>query len=157
MYRYAKVCRFFEEAIAEGASAKHCSNLITGAVFSALATEEDKEQFSVSLSSKEFAKLVRLIDDGKINFTLAQMTLSRMLADGGNVDDYLTAADLAGVDDGELERLCAEAVANNPRAVADFKAGKEKAISALYGYIKRATQGKADIKKADEIIKKLIS
>ncbi len=157
MYRYAKVCRFFEEAIAEGASAKHCSNLITGAVFSALATEEDKEQFSVSLSSKEFAKLVRLIDDGKINFTLAQMTLSRMLADGGNVDDYLTAADLAGVDEGELERLCAEAVANNPRAVADFKAGKEKAISALYGYIKRATQGKADIKKADEIIKKLIN
>lgn len=154
--KYKSVCDFFEETVSNGASAKHAANLITGTIYSTLSTEEDKEKFELRIDSSEFAKLIRLVDDGKINVTLAQMTLSKMLESGKGVDEFISAEDIAGVDEGELEKLCREAITSNPQAVADFKAGKEKAISALYGYIKRATQGKADIKKADEIIKKLI-
>lgn len=72
------------------------------------------------------------------------------------VDCYIKPEDLAGIDESELEKICAQSVAANPQAVADFKSGKEKAIFALYGFIKKATQGKADIKQADAILRNLM-
>ncbi|MDE7306249.1 MAG: Asp-tRNA(Asn)/Glu-tRNA(Gln) amidotransferase subunit GatB [Clostridia bacterium] len=156
LYKYKAVCDWFEGALKNGASAKHTANLIVGTVYSTLATEEDKERFDIKVTPKEMSELVKLVDDSKINITLAQMTLTKMLENGGSVESYLSAEDIAGVDDAELEKLCKQAIEQNPQAVADFKEGKEKAIFALYGFIKRATQGKADIKKADEIIRKLI-
>ncbi len=157
LYKYKSVCDWFDAAQAFGASAKHTANLIVGTVYSTLATEEDKERFEIKVTPEEMAKLVKLVDEGKINITLAQITLSKMLEGGGKVEDYLSAEDIAGVDDKELEKLCRQAIEANPQAVADFREGKEKAVFALYGYIKRATQGKADVKKADAIIKKLLN
>ncbi|MDE6691005.1 MAG: Asp-tRNA(Asn)/Glu-tRNA(Gln) amidotransferase GatCAB subunit B, partial [Clostridia bacterium] len=88
--------------------------------------------------------------------TLAQKTLAKMAEEGKPVSEYIKPEDIAGVDDNELTEICKKAVEANPNAVADFKAGKEKAIFALYGFVKKATQGKADIKKADEIMRGLI-
>lgn len=156
IYKYKAVCDWFEQTLSIGAGVKHTVNMLVGLIYSTLATEEDKEKFDIKVAPQEMAKLVKLIDGGKINVTLAQMTLGKMLSYGGKVEDYLTESDMAGVDEGELEKICKQAIEANPQAVSDYKAGKQKAISALYGFIKRATQGKADIQKADEIIKKLI-
>lgn len=156
IYKYKRVCDFLEEAINCGAGAKRAANLIVGTVYSTLATEEDKERFEISVTPRDFAKLVKYLDDGKINATLAQMTLLKMLESGEGVDKFISESDVAGMDDNQMTELCRQAIEANPQAVADFLGGKEKAISALYGFIKRATQGKADIKKADEIIKKLL-
>ena len=156
LYKYKRVCDFAEEAISLGAGVKNTVNLIVGTLYSKLVTEEDKEKFALPVSAEEMAKLVKLADGGKINITLAQKTLSAMAEEGKPVSHYIKEEDLQGVDEGQLESICRQAVEANPAAVADFKAGKEKAIFALYGFVKKATQGKADIKKADEIIKRLI-
>lgn len=157
LYKYKAVCDFFESCLSLGAGAKNTSNLILGTIYSTLATEEEKEEFNIRVSAKDMAELVKYVDGGKINITLAQMTLSKMLKEGGTVSDYLSESDLAGMDEGELEELCREAIQKNPKVVEDYLGGKQKAIGGLFGYIKRATQGKADIKKAEEIIIKLLS
>lgn len=156
LYKYKRVCDFLERALACGASARRAANFLVGTVYSTLSTEEDKERFEVRMSAEEFAKLVILADEGKINATLAQMTLLKMTESGGRVEDFISAEDVAGVSNEELTELCRRAIADNPQAVADFRGGKEKAISALYGYIKRETQGKADVRKADSILRSLI-
>ncbi len=156
LYKYKKVCDFVERAISLGGGVKNVVNLTTGTLYSKLVTEEDKENFALPITAEEMAKLVKLADEGKINITLAQKTLSKMAEEGKPVSEYIKEEELCGVDDGELEKICAQAVEANPNAVADFKNGKEKAIFALYGFVKRATQGKADVQKADAIIRKLI-
>lgn len=156
MYKYKRVCDFAESAMAQGAGVKNTVNLIVGTLFSKLETEEDKENFALPVSAKEMAELVKLVDGGKINVTLAQKTLAKMAEEGKPVSHYIKPEDIAGVDAGELEEICRQAVAANAGAVADFKNGKDKAIFALYGFVKKATQGKADIKKADEILRRLI-
>lgn len=157
LYKYKRVCDFAEKALSLGAGVKNTVNLIVGTLYSKLETEEDKEKFDLPVSAEEMAELVKLVDGGKINITLAQKTLSAMAEEGKPVSAYIKPEDVAGMDEGELEKICRQAVEANAGAVADFKAGKEKAIFALYGFVKKATQGKADIKKADEIIRKLIS
>lgn len=157
LYKYKRVCDFAEKALSLGAGVKNTVNLIVGTLYSKLETEEDKEKFDLPVSAEEMAELVKLVDGGKINITLAQKTLSAMAEEGKPVSAYIKPEDVAGMDEGELEKICRQAVEANAGAVADFKSGKEKAIFALYGFVKKATQGKADIKKADEIIRKIIS
>lgn len=157
LYKYKRVCDFAERAIALGAGVKNTVNLIVGTLYSKLETEEDKEKFALPITAESMAELVKLVDGGKVNITLAQKTLALMAEEGKPVSAYIKPEDMAGMDDGELTDVCRKAVEENPAAVQDFKNGKEKAIFALYGYVKKATQGKADIKKADEIIRKLIN
>ncbi len=157
LYKYKKVCDFVERTISLGASVKNTVNLTTGTLFSRLETEEDKENFNLPVTAEETAKLIKLADEGKINITLAQKTLAKMAEEGKGVDEYIKPEDTVGVDENELTAICKAAIESNPNAVADFKSGKDKAIFALYGFVKKATQGKADIKKADEILRELIN
>jgi len=156
IYKYKRVCAFVEEVLSLGAGVKNTVNLTTGVLYSKLPTEEDKENFAVKVTAEEMAKLVKLIDGGKINITLAQQTLAKMAEEGKGVEAYIKPEDTKGVDEGELREICKQAIAATPAAVSDYKGGKDKAIFALYGYIKKATGGKADIKLADVILKELI-
>ncbi|MGN0814387.1 MAG: Asp-tRNA(Asn)/Glu-tRNA(Gln) amidotransferase subunit GatB [Candidatus Coproplasma sp.] len=156
LYKYKAVCDFVERVISLGASVKNAVNLTIGTVYSTLPTEEDKERFEIAVAPEEMAKLIRYVDEGKINVTAAQMTLSKMLAEGKPVSEYISESDIAGISDEELTEICRQAIEQNPKVVEDFKGGKEKAICGLYGFIKRATQGKADVKKADKILRDLI-
>ena len=156
LYKYKRVCDFAEKAFSLGAGVKNTVNLIVGTLYSKLETEEDKERFALPVTPEQMSELVKLVDGGKVNITLAQKTLAQMAEEGNPVSAYIKPEDIAGVDDGELTEICKQAIAANPNAVADFKGGKEKAIFALYGFVKKATQGKADIGKADKIIKELI-
>ena len=47
-------------------------------------------------------------------------------------------------DDGALKAALEQAIANNPKAVADYKGGKEKALGALVGQTMKAMKGKAN-------------
>ena len=157
LYKYANVCAFVDRVIELGGGVKNTANFTVGTIYSTLPTEEDKEKFEVKVTPEEMAKLIKLVDGGKINVTFAQKTLASMLEEGKPVADYIKEEDAAGVPEDELERICKEAIAGNPKVAEDFKGGKEKAIFALFGFIKKATGGRADMRKAEEILKKLIS
>ena len=57
---------------------------------------------------------------------------------------------------GELEQWCRDAIAGNPKALADFKGGKESAINGFKGSVMKAAKGKADPKRVDETLRKLL-
>ncbi len=59
-------------------------------------------------------------------------------------------------DEGELEKIVKEAIDENPKAVEDFKAGKEAALQVIIGGVMRKTKGKADAKKVESIVKSLV-
>ncbi len=156
IYRYKMVAAFLEDALSEGASVKNASNLIVGTIYSNMATEEDKELFNVRVSPKQFAELVKLADDKKISINIAQSTVQQMLESGKSASEYIKAEDMAGISHEELSKLCGEAIEANPKAIEDIKAGKDKAINVLFGYIMKQSRGKADVSKAEEIIRKMI-
>ncbi|MDD3946676.1 MAG: Asp-tRNA(Asn)/Glu-tRNA(Gln) amidotransferase subunit GatB [Clostridia bacterium] len=156
LVKYKNISDFFDAVIATGASAKNACNLIVGQIFRGFNTEEEKEQFSLSINAAQLAELIKLLDSGKINANIARLTLVKMLESGEGCMNFLTASDLASVDASEVERLCKEAVDNNPKAVADYLGGKEAALKALLGYVMRATRGKANAVEVENIIKNMI-
>lgn len=60
-------------------------------------------------------------------------------------------------DDSALREAAQQAIDANPKAVEDYRAGNEKSINFLAGQIMRAMGGKADVKRAREILEELLS
>ena len=156
IYKYRNVTEFFDSAVNAGASANNVLNMILGPVYATLQTEEDKENFKIKTTSAQLAELVKLIDDKKIRANKAKDVLSKMLESGLDVTEYVREEDLAGLSDDDLKTLCQGAIDANPKAVEDIRAGKDKAINVMFGYVMKNSRGKADVKKAEAIIRELI-
>lgn len=154
--KYRNISEYFDEAIEGVKSPKTVSNFIIGQIFSRLETEADKEQFDIKTSPKQLNELVKLLDEGKIRNNLAKATLEKMLDEGKNATDYISESDMGGLDENALNDLCRQAVETNPKAVEDYKNGKEKAIKAVVGFVMKNSRGKADPALAEEKIKEII-
>ena len=79
-----------------------------------------------------------------------------MLDSGKGALEFISESDMGGIDENALLELCKAAVEGNPKAVEDFKNGKEKAIKALVGNVMKNSRGKADAMAAEAKIKELI-
>ncbi len=154
--KYRKISEFFDKACEGVKSAKTVSNFIIGQIFRRTETEADKEQFDVSVDPVQLNELVKLLDSGKIRNNLAKSTLEKMLDTGKGALEFISEADMGGVDDNALLELCKAAVEGNLKAVEDFKNGKEKALKALVGNVMKNSRGKADAVAAEAKIKEII-
>ena len=143
LVEYKRVADFFLSSLSAG-DAKIAANLILGEIFRSMGTEEEKEAFELKFDVEAFTELVALRAQNKINAAIQKRVLQEMLSKGGKPSDYLTADDLAGVDDSAVEGLCRDAIAANERAVRDYLGGKEQALKALLGFVMKATRGKAN-------------
>lgn len=156
IYKYRNVTKFFDDAVNAGASPNNVLNMIIGTIYATLQTEEDKENFEIKTTSAQLAALVKLIDEKKIRANRAKEVLSKMLENGADVTEFIKEEDLAGLSDDDLRTLCQGAIDANPKAVEDIKNGKDKAINVMFGYVMKNSRGKADVKKAEAIIRELI-
>ena len=146
-----------EYTLTDAGFAKNTANLIVQTVFASFETEDEKYNFDLLISSKQLAEVVKLLDEGKIKANLAHLTLQKMLETGNSVSEYIKPEDIVGLTDVQLAELCKQAVDANPNAVEDIKNGKDKAINVLFGFVMKASRGKADVKKAEQLIREIIS
>lgn len=155
LVEYKRVADFFLSSLSAG-DAKIAANLILGEIFRSMGTEEEKEAFELKFDVEAFTELVALRAQNKINAAIQKRVLQEMLSKGGKPSDYLTADDLAGVDDSAVEGLCRDAIAANERAVRDYLGGKEQALKALLGFVMKATRGKANSGAVELKLKELL-
>lgn len=154
--KYRNIAEFFEAASDGVKNPKTVANFIIGQIFRRLETEADKEEFKIAITAEQLKELVKLIDDGKIKNNLAKSTLEKMLDTGKGVKEFVSESDMAGIDDAALAELCQKAVDANPKAVADYKNGKQKAIKSVVGFVMKESRGRADAAAAEAKILELI-
>lgn len=154
--KYRNIAEFFESASNGVKNPKTVANFIIGQIFRRLETESDKEEFKIAITAEQLRELVKLIDDGKIKNNLAKSTLEKMLDTGKGVKEFVSESDMAGIDAAALDELCRKAVDSNPKAVADYKTGKQKAIKSVVGFVMKESRGRADAAAAEAKILELI-
>ena len=154
--KYRNIAEYFDKASKGLKTPKTASNFIIGQMFRTLETEIEKEAFAVKTTPQQLFELCKLIEDGKLKNSLAKGTLDKMLETGKSVTDFVSEEDMAGLDENTLITLCNNAIEQNPNAVADYKAGKEKALMALLGNVMKNSRGRADAKAVTEKLKELL-
>ena len=104
------------------------------------------------------AALVGMVEDGTISSSGAKEVFVEMAATGERPEPIVERKGLRqSTDTGELEVWCQDAIGANPRSVADFKAGNEKAINSMKGGVMKASKGKANPKLVDEVLRRLLA
>ncbi len=104
------------------------------------------------------AGLVKLVEDGIISSNIAKEVFVGMFQTGEAPEAMVKRRGLRqSTDVGELERWCVEAIAANPKSVADFKGGKENAINAMKGFVMKQSKGRANPRLVDEILRRKLA
>ena len=76
-----------------------------------------------------------------------------MLNDGGEAKDVIDRLGIKPVsDEGQLRDMIRNAIAANPQAAADFKAGKTKAADRIKGAVMRETKGMANAETVNRLL-----
>lgn len=156
LVRYRRVAEFFDEVAARVKTPKTVSNFIVGQIFKTLPTEVAKEELALKITPQMLTELVVLLEQGKLNMGLAKKTLDAMLESGKPVGELVSAEDMAGIDEQELEQICRRAIEASPAAVQDYRSGKEKALKAILGGVMRETKGRADALSAKQLLIRLL-
>ena len=105
------------------------------------------------------AALVQLVESGAVLTNAAKEIFVEMFATGEQPSAIADRKGLnaAPTNAGELEQWCRDSIAANPKALAEFKTGKDSAINAFKGPIMKAAKGKANPKLVDETLRKLLA
>lgn len=115
------------------------------------------EPNKTKIKPEMLADLIVRIHHKEISSSGAQIVLREMFDTGLLPDTIIRDKDLAQVSDtGELEKIVAETIGKNKKAVDDYKAGKEASLKFLIGMVMRDSKGKANPQIAEDLIKKLI-
>lgn len=111
------------------------------------------------ITPASLAELVGLVEAGTLLNAAAKEVFVAMFATGEAPAAVVALLGLAAVpsDAGELETWCRDSIAANPKALAEFKAGKESAINAFKGPVMKAGKGKANPKFVDETLRRLLA
>ncbi len=109
------------------------------------------------VEDKNFAQLMRMIADGLISSRGAKDILKIMFEQGGEPGKIAEEKGLLQKSDlGELQKIAEQIVVDNPKVVADYKAGKEMALMSLVGQGMKVTKGSANPQVLKEVFLKLL-
>ena len=146
----------FEETVKLSGKPKEVSNwLMTEAM--RLLKEQEKDAEQMKFSPAHLAKLIELVDKNVVNRTVARNVFEAVFNEDVDPEVYVEEHGLKVVnDEGALKKTIEELLEKNPQSVADFKAGKEKAMGFIVGQTMRAMKGKADPAVVNALVRELM-
>ena len=108
----------------------------------------------LKISSRDFADLLKMIEDGTLSSSMAKTVFEDMFDSGRPPKDIAEESGLVQISDVDSIRSAVDdAVSANPKPVTEYLEGKETAIRFLVGQVMKITQGKANPQMANELLK----
>jgi aspartyl-tRNA(Asn)/glutamyl-tRNA(Gln) amidotransferase subunit B len=145
---------WFEEGAKHTKSPKGLANWIMGDM-AAKMKEQGVELKGLKFDQKKLGELVDLIEAGTINSKQAKEVFIELFDSGASPAEVVKSRGMVQVSDPKVIETAVEKVlAENPSVVADYKGGKQGVIGFLVGKVMQASQGKANPKLVNEILKK---
>jgi len=145
---------YFEEAAKVSGDPATASKWVQGELMGALnAAGKDIEQSPVP--AKNLGALLKFLGDGTVSGKLAKEIFAKMFEGGKTASEIIEAEGLKQIsDEGELESVVDEVLANNPKQVETYRGGKTGVLGFFVGQVMKATRGQANPKLVNELLKK---
>jgi aspartyl-tRNA(Asn)/glutamyl-tRNA(Gln) amidotransferase subunit B len=148
---------YFEACVKHFPEPKTVSNWVMGSLLATLKAENKTIEQS-PVSPERMAELLRLIDSGVISGKIAKTVFDEMASSGNAPERIVREKGLVQITDPDaIAEVVKQVLAEYPKEVSDYKAGKTKVFGFLVGQVMKATRGKANPKMVNEILKKLVS
>ncbi len=117
----------------------------------------DAELSDTKVTPAHIAELTRLVAEGAVTGSTAKDVMEAAFETGEMPAAIIDARGLRVVrDEGAVETVVKAAIEANPKAVADYRAGKQAAVGFLVGQVMREMKGRADANSVAEIVRRLL-
>lgn len=134
----------FEGAIKVCNNPKAVNNWIISDI-SRILNETEMEPIEIPFDSNQLGKLVILIDNGTISSSIGKKVLVELFENPREPEDIIKEKGWLQIsDEGAIKEVVMKVLEANPQSIADFKAGKDKALGFLVGQAMKETKGKAN-------------
>ena len=134
----------FEDATKVSNNPKTVGNLIMSDIARIL-NEREEEPEALKFGGAELGELVTLIDKGTISSAIAKKVLEELFENPKMPSKIIEEKGWVQIsDEGAIKEVVMKVLENNPQSIADFKAGKDKALGFLVGQAMKETRGKAN-------------
>jgi aspartyl-tRNA(Asn)/glutamyl-tRNA(Gln) amidotransferase subunit B len=145
---------YFEE-LAKGRDPKLTANWLINELFGRLG----KVGKSITdIPPARFGGLIDLVVGQEVSANTAKEVITVMLETGKDAADVVEEKDLTQITDtGAIEGVVEKVLAANPDKVAAYRAGSEKLHGWFVGQVMKATQGKANPKAVNEILREKLA
>ena len=146
--------RYFDAVAELSADAKLSANWILGDVAAAL--NRDEINFvNVPIAPDQLGTLLNRIQDETITGKIAKSIFELLWTNGGSVDGIIESQGLRQLDDAkDLEGVVSQIISDFPDQVEQFREGKQKILGFFVGQVMKATNGKANPKQVNEILRR---
>jgi aspartyl-tRNA(Asn)/glutamyl-tRNA(Gln) amidotransferase subunit B len=155
------VADYFEAAVKLHNNPKAISNWVMGDVLRVIRDRKLDDALVIQdwpVPPAYLAELVRLIDDDTISGKIAKTVFEQMLTTGQAPGSIVAAQGLSQVtDSGAIDAAIAAVLEGNADKVAEYRSGKDKLFGFFVGQVMKATQGKANPQKVNEILKQRLA
>lgn len=147
----------FEKASQESGNPKAVNNWIISDI-SRILNETESEPIEIPFDSHQLAKLVMLIDKGTISSSIGKKVLVELFEKPRDPEDIIAEKGWVQIsDEGAILAVVTQILEQNPQSIADYKAGKDRALGFLVGQAMKQTKGKANPKMLNEMFLKELS
>lgn len=138
------VADYFDQSVQNKGDAKVVANWLMGEVSKHL-NSEGITILDCPVSPKQLTELLALIEKGTISNKIAKTVFEEMWTSRKDAEVIVKEKGLVQISDSsEIVAIVEGVIAANPQSVADYKAGKDKAIGFLVGQIMKQTKGRAN-------------
>ncbi len=145
---------YFEKCVKlmDSSKAKSVSNWLLGD-FSRLLNATNTEVENVRMKPHHLAQMLGMVDSGAISGPVAKVVLEEMFHTGKSASEIVMEKRLSQIGDAaEIRGVVKQVLANSSEAVADYAAGKQRALTFIIGQVMKATEGRANPGMVREII-----
>ena len=150
-----ELSRYFEDAAALVGDPKEAANWIRGDL-RALLDERAESPETSRVTPERLAQLVAMVRDGAVSRPAAREVLTEVAASGDSPRAIVEARGLGQIsDEAELRALVEGALAGNAAQADQLRGGQEKLVGFFVGQVMRASGGRADPKRAGELVREL--
>ena len=144
---------YFDAIVAARADARQAANWIMDHVAATL-NRHDMDIAECPVAPAQMAQLIGRIKAGAISNTAAKTVFDVLWEEGGDIDAIIDDKGLRQMRDAdELAQIVARVVGEHPDQVAELRAGKTRLLGFFVGQVMRATQGKADPRQVNALLK----
>ena len=150
-------CDVFEAAYAECGMAKEAANWLISDCASVL--NKNQQTFDMlNINGKALGQLIRLVAEEKVSRGNAKRILAEMFKRDIDTEEFAKANGLIlSNDTGAIEAVVKNVIVSDPKSVADYKGGKEKALMALFGKCMKELKGNCNPQVLRELLIKAIN
>ncbi|WP_447979798.1 Asp-tRNA(Asn)/Glu-tRNA(Gln) amidotransferase subunit GatB [Candidatus Nitrospira bockiana] len=148
---------YFEACVARFGQPKTVSNWVMGELLREL-NQSGTPAGRSPVTPERLVSLLQLVDKGTISLKVAREIFPELYASGASPERLVQEKGLTQVsDEGALEKMIDEVLTKNPAQAAQYRAGKEQVLGFLVGQVMKASGGKANPGKVNELLKRKLS